>query len=245
MKASSAIKWKVSDVFNVFILTFVLELLLVVLIQALGVGEIVNRISDNQLLKSAILLILYLLQVAGMLFPLWYFVLRRYESGSKEFGFRWIGIGKTILWIIIAYLFYLGLSIFLIEIFYCLGIESFGFEKQTSIFDIFVTNISGVLVALFIAVIMAPIIEEIFFRGFILQTLVKRISAFWGVIITALIFAAVHFEFRSIMPLIILSFILNILFVKTRSIWPCILFHIFNNTITFIGLYLIEMGYWL
>jgi membrane protease YdiL (CAAX protease family) len=215
------------------------------ILQASGVGEFVKSISDNTLLKNAIILLLYLLQVAGMLFPLWYFVLRKYTSDYEEFAFRWIGTRKTFLWIIMSYLFYLGLSIFLIEIFYNLGIESFGFEKQRSLFEIFGTDIVGVLFAIFVAIIIAPIVEEIFFRGFILQTLVKRISAFWGVVLTALIFAAVHFEFRSIMPLLILSFILNIIFVKTRSIWPCIIFHIFNNTVTFIGLYCIETGYWL
>ena len=67
-----------------------------------------------------------------------------------------------------------------------------------------------------------------------LQTISKNISPVWGVILTTMIFAAVHFEFESIMPLLILSFVLNVLFIKTKSIWPGIIFHVLNNTIAFI-----------
>lgn len=245
MNQDSSIKWKVSDVFNVFVLTFVLELLLYIVLQALGLSGFVKDISDNIFLKGIILLIMYLLQVAGMLFPLWFFVIRKYESGWKEFAFKWIGTGKTILWILMAYMFFLGISIFLIMLFFNLGIGSLGFEKQSSIFEIFGTDPFGVFIAVVVALLLAPIVEEVFFRGFVLQTLAKRISPFWGVVLTALIFASVHFEFQSIMPLLILSVVLNIIFVKTKSIWPGILFHVFNNTISFVALYLIENGYYI
>lgn len=243
MNQESSIKCKVSDVFNVFVLTFVLELLLYVTFQALSVQDLIKEISDKVFLKGIILLFTYLLQVAGMLFPLWFFIIRKYKSDWKEFAFKWIGTGKTILWIFMSYLFFLGLSLFLIIIFFNLGIESFGFEKQRSIFEIFGTDPFGIVIAIIIALIVAPIAEEIFFRGFVLQTLAKRISPFWGVVLTALIFASVHFEFQSIMPLLILSVILNVIFVKTKSIWPGILFHVFNNTISFVVLYLLETGY--
>ncbi|MFC1655241.1 lysostaphin resistance A-like protein [Patescibacteria group bacterium] len=245
MNQDTSIKWKVSDVFNVFVLTFVLELLLYVLIQAIGLPDFVKIISDNILLKGIILLFMYLLQVAGMLFPLWFFIIRKYASRWKDFAFKWIGTGKTILWIIMAYLFFLGLSILLIIIFFSLGIEALGFEKQSSIFEIFGTDPFGIFIAVLIALVIAPVVEEIFFRGFVLQTLAKRISPFWGVVLTALIFASVHFEFQSIMPLLILSVVLNVIFVKTKSIWPGILFHVFNNTISFIALYFIESGYYI
>jgi len=92
----------------------------------------------------------------------------------------------------------------------------------------------GIIIASIVALVIAPLTEELFFRGFMLQTISRKISPVWGVILTTMIFAGIHFEFQSIMPLLILSLVLNILFIKTKSIWPGIIFHILNNTIAFI-----------
>ena len=81
-------------------------------------------------------------------------------------------------------------------LFSTLGIDLFGFEPTTSLFDVFGRDISGFTFAFIVAVVIAPLVEEIFFRGFVLQTLAKKISPFWGVVLTALIFASVHFEFQ-------------------------------------------------
>jgi len=213
MKALQKVKWNLQDVLNVFITTFIIELTLYIILNLIGIDGIIVSVQKNLILKGLIILFVYLLQTFGLLIPLWFFVIRKYKSSIKEFGFYWIGTTKTILWVIGSYIFYIGLGILILMIFFSLGISAFGFEPQRSIFEIFGRDIFGVINAIFIALIVAPFVEEIFFRGFILQTLAKRISPFWGVVLTSLIFAAVHFEFQSIMPLLILSFILNILFI--------------------------------
>jgi hypothetical protein len=236
-------EWKIKDVFNVFVLTFIIEFIFYLLLNLIDVGGIIKSIDHIPVLRGLILFIIYLMQVFGMIFPLWYFVVRKYDSSFDDFTFKWIGAKKTIFWVTFAYLFYIGLSIFLIMLFFSLGIGLFGFEEQKSLFEIFGYEIAGSVFAFLIAVIIAPLVEELFFRGFVLQTLVKKISPFWGVILTGLIFASVHFEFQSIMPLLILSLVLNILYIKTNSIWPGIVFHVFNNTIAFFIMLLIEKGY--
>ena len=169
-----------------------------------------------------------------MIVPLWYIAVIKKHADIRDFGFRRIKTFKAILWVVGGYVFYLGLGTLVILIFYELGIGAVGFEPQQPVFEVFGRNFFGILIASFIALIIAPFTEELFFRGFMLQTISKNISPAWGVILTTMIFAAVHFEFQSIMPLIILSLVLNILFIKTKSIWPGIIFHIMNNTIAFI-----------
>ncbi|MCD6109365.1 CPBP family intramembrane metalloprotease [bacterium] len=232
-------KWTVKDVFNVFVMAFFLEFVFYLGLRLSGAREYLLSLQNNALLSSLFLFGLYVLQSFGLLFPLWYIVIRKYGFNIKQFGFKWIGIWKTIAWITSSYIFYIGLSIFVITLFSVFGIGSFGFEPQKSLFDFFGNSAVGIIFAGFVAIILAPFIEEIFFRGFVLNTLVKRISPIWGIILTALIFAAVHFEFQSIMPLIILAFVLNILYVRTQSIWPGILFHIINNIIAFFVLLLL------
>ena len=239
MELYSKHKWQVRDVFNVFISVFFLEFVFYLVLKTSGVREYMMYVQDNALLSALFLFILYIIQSLGLLLPLWYFVVHRYGLNVEQFGFKWIGIWKTLAWIAAAYIFYIGLSIFTITLFSALGIGNLGFEPQPSLFEIFGKNIVGITFAGFVAIVLAPFIEEIFFRGFVLNTLVERISPIWGIILTALIFAAVHFEFNSIMPLIILAFILNVLYVKTKSIWPGILFHIINNMIAFFVLLLL------
>lgn len=234
-------KWKVRDVFNVFVGAFFLEFFFYVVLQASEIKEYMYylQFGDRQILSAIVLFVLYLIQSLGLLLPLWYFVIRKYGLEIKDFGFVWIGIKKTLAWIFASYIFYIGLGIFVITLFSALGIEGLGFEPQRSLFELFGTNIIGLMFAGFIAIVLAPFIEEIFFRGFVLNTLVARIGAGWGIALTALIFASVHFEFQSIIPLIILAFVLNILYVKTNSIWPGILFHVFNNAVAFFVLLLL------
>lgn len=246
MKAKTSVekfKWDIKDVFNVFVLTFVIEFCLYLLLQIFNAKGFVLSVYDIPILRGLVLFGVYLLQVLGMLIPLWYFVVRKYDSTYEDFSFKWVGTLKTLLWILGTYLFYLGVSILVIMIFFSLGIGAFGFEPQTSLFEVFGRDYVGFIFAFLIAVVIAPFVEEIFFRGFVLQTLAKKISPFWGVVLTALIFASVHFEFQSVMPLLILSVILNVLYLKTRSIWPGILFHLFNNSVAFIMMLLIENGY--
>jgi membrane protease YdiL (CAAX protease family) len=125
-------------------------------------------------------------------------------------------------------------------IFSYFNIQNLGFEEQTSLFDIFGKNPFGIFVSAVVAILLAPIVEELFFRGFVLRTLYKHIGATWAIIITTLIFASLHFEFQAIVPLLILSLVLSVLFIRTKSIWPGIIFHILNNTIAFTVIYFFE-----
>jgi hypothetical protein len=239
MELYSRHKWQVRDVFNVFVGAFILEFFFYLVLKFSGAQEYMLYIQENSILSAVSLFVLYLIQSLGLLLPLWYFVVRKYGFEIQQFGFNWIGTKKTMAWIFAAYLFYMGLSIFTIILFSALGIGSLGFEPQQSLFDFFGNNIVGVIFAGFVAIVLAPFVEELFFRGFVLNTLVERISPAWGIVLTSLIFASVHFEFQSIVPLLILAFVLNILYVKTKSIWPGILFHVLNNTIAFFVLLLL------
>jgi len=218
-------KWSLSDVFNVFVCSFLIEFILFVIFKFLNISNEINVVYK---------FLIYILQVVGMLLPMYYFAVIKKKAKLKDFGFNYVGAWKTILWVLLSYLFYLGFGILVILIFYHFGIGSLGFEPQKSIFEIFGRDVLGISVAILVALVIAPLTEELFFRGFILQTLAKILGPAWGIALTALIFASVHFEFQSIMPLLILSIVLNVLYVKTRSIWPGIIFHIFNNTIAFI-----------
>ena len=81
--------------------------------------------------------------------------------------------------------------------------------------------------------ISAPITEEILFRAFLLPGLSKRIGPILATIISSLVFAAIHIGpgvgAGIIIPVLLLSIALSIIYFKTRSVWICIIVHSLHN----------------
>jgi len=79
------------------------------------------------------------------------------------------------------------------------------------------------------AIFIAPICEELFFRSFLLQGLRRVMSATWAVVLSSVIFAIAHVDLGSLPLLLVLGLMLGTLRVTSRSIWPSIALHMFNN----------------
>jgi membrane protease YdiL (CAAX protease family) len=84
-----------------------------------------------------------------------------------------------------------------------------------------------VLVVLLIGV-LTPIIEEMFFRGLLLMSLLERTSTCVALVGQALLFAAIHID------LVRLPLILGYLTKRTSSLIPAVIFHVMVNTISII-----------
>jgi len=84
------------------------------------------------------------------------------------------------------------------------------------------------------ALVMAPLVEEILFRG-ILYPLLKHHGyprlALWG---TSLLFAAVHIHFATFIPLFVFGVILVWIYERTDTLLAPILTHASFNTINFL-----------
>ena len=90
----------------------------------------------------------------------------------------------------------------------------------------------------FSVAVLAPIFEEIFFRGFLYQALRKRIGPWAGVFATAGLFAVIHpspFQTSLIFPL---GLLLAYLVEKTGSLIPSIVLHFLTNGTTLAMLFL-------
>ena len=85
----------------------------------------------------------------------------------------------------------------------------------------------------FLLIAVAPLAEEVFFRGFLYQAFRNSFGVLPGALLSALIFGAIHFEFFKLVQLAILGVILALLFEKTKSLWPPIILHGLNNTLAF------------
>jgi uncharacterized protein len=84
--------------------------------------------------------------------------------------------------------------------------------------------------------VMAPICEELLFRGFIFQSLRSWRGTWPAAIITGLIFGGVHAGSApavDLVPLAGLGFGLCLLYRYTDSLYPCIAAHSLNNSLAF------------
>ena len=81
-------------------------------------------------------------------------------------------------------------------------------------------------------IIIAPIAEELLFRGVIYKTLRIKTSAGFSVLITSIIFALIHGSAADFIPLVILSVYLCVIYEKTDNLTAPILIHSFHNALT-------------
>jgi uncharacterized protein len=104
------------------------------------------------------------------------------------------------------------------------------------------TNTPGMLVFFgLIAVILAPIFEELFFRGFIQPVLSRTMGAVAGVVITAVLFGLLHgFEYSWVWQYAVFISLAGIIFgwlrARTDSVIPSIVMHGFFNAVSVVAL---------
>jgi len=88
-------------------------------------------------------------------------------------------------------------------------------------------------VLFFTIVIAAPFLEEILFRGIILDGFLKNYKTAHAILISALLFALIHGNLTQGTGALILGILLGWIYWKTDSIIPCILLHLINNGLAF------------
>ncbi len=97
----------------------------------------------------------------------------------------------------------------------------------------------GLIAAGLMVIVVAPFVEEFFFRGFFYRSLRTRYPIALAALIDGVIFGLIHFGFDGadglliLPPLAFLGVIFCLVYEKTKSLWAVIGMHAFNNTIAF------------
>lgn len=92
--------------------------------------------------------------------------------------------------------------------------------------------LGNVSIALWISVvIMAPLVEELTFRGFMYTRLKQGMPKWIAVILTSLVFGIVHGTLIWAIYTFVFSLALIYILERTKSIWACILFHMSFNLV--------------
>ena len=87
---------------------------------------------------------------------------------------------------------------------------------------------------------LAPIFEEIIFRGVLLPTLSRDFGITLGIIVSAFIFALAHLSLGEMLPLFVLGIGLGITRVASGSLLSSVIMHSLWNGLTFLNLFLLR-----
>ncbi len=110
-------------------------------------------------------------------------------------------------------------------------------EKQNVGFE----NVQGGIelgLAFVVLVVLAPLVEEVVFRGFLFGRLRKKTNFFVSAFLTSLAFAVVHLQLNVGIDVFVLSIILCYLREKTGAIWASVCVHMMKNALAFAVIFL-------
>ncbi len=100
-------------------------------------------------------------------------------------------------------------------------------------------NQKGILVII-ATVLVAPVVEEIVFRGLILSRLARVIPGWLAVLLSALLFGVCHGQIVWMTYAFVLGVIFGFLTLRAKSIWPSLCAHLLFNGIGQFAVYIPE-----
>lgn len=103
-----------------------------------------------------------------------------------------------------------------------------------------VSTVWGLILNLLMIAVIPAIGEELIFRGVIQKIFIEWVKNIHiGILISAVFFSAMHFQFYGFLPRMMLGILFGYLFVFSGSIWYPIIAHFFNNALAVLVYYFV------
>jgi len=214
---NDSVPWKFIDNWTGVVLLMIIDVV---------IFAITLQSSKAKLAQSALIV---LLELAYLLPVIIIFAWRR--VGWKSLGFGMfdpgtfgIGCGLLVGGYIIIILH--NLLLFL------LGVDTQGNE----IVKVF-TELNSPVWFFIVGALIAPFVEETFFRGFLFQGFRARYGWKAGMVLSSAIFAIAHLDLVALIPTFVLGNVLAYVYHRSNSVWPGIILHFLVNAFGLCGAY--------
>jgi len=119
-------------------------------------------------------------------------------------------------------------------------LDSFGIHQTQA--DLFASirhaSLGEFGLVLLAGAVVAPIVEEIYFRGFVFRSYLEQKGPAQAYLFSAAIFAAIHMNAAALLPIFAMGLLLSLLYSRTGSIVPGMAAHAVNNAAAFLLIYL-------
>jgi len=219
--------WGIMDVVRVVIIVMFSGYMLTAL------GPIISKpLHFNMDVNLLMMLVTFFIDIiaGGVIL---YFVLVKYREKLSSLGIASAGFYKNVLSGVTAYMFILPILIAVL-ILSMLLLDAIGYKSPPQpVFDIFFDekrNNVILLLTIFVS-ILGPVIEEIFFRGFLYSAVRKRFGVIVGVLLSSALFSMLHTNIASFIPIMILGVLMAFLYETTNSLIAPMTVHILHNSI--------------
>ena len=197
----------------------------------------VGKINDN-ILSSNINIVLYL----TVLF--WLFVsfrknginLKRLLVNRTKSKISW---GYFIFLELLLLTLSFGILFLLISIFFLLDrsllLELLNFSDGNDIISTFIPS------KLLVPILLAPVVEELLFRGYLFNKWGETMGAKKSMILTSVIFAILHIE-GAFIGQFIMGVLCCLVYMKTKNLFVPIVLHMLHNGVVELGLYINQLN---
>lgn len=187
--------------------------------------------SLNQNVMTTILSAFIYLVTIGLAIGLPWLIKRRRVT-AQELGLHRLPLWRDILMAPAGFVVYLIVSGLLMLLVSTL-IPSFNANQHQD------TGFTGLgqqyelILAFITLVVIAPVAEEVLFRGYLLSQLRKYVPVWVAVLVTSILFGLIHGAWNLAIDTFALSIVLCLLRLTTGSLWASMLLHMIKNGIAF------------
>ncbi|HRN97440.1 MAG TPA: type II CAAX endopeptidase family protein [Candidatus Saccharibacteria bacterium] len=219
-------------VFGGFIISQLIVIALIKVLELTGVSlELINQTTLNTLF-SILIYAITLLLVIGL--PWW---VHRYKTSKQELGITrlpswtdiWLAPTGLIIYFLLSAVLILAAT-HLLPWFNVEQVQDTGFDKLNLRFEYILAFVS--------LVIIAPLAEETLFRGYLYGKLRKTVPIWAAILVTSILFGAIHGAWNVAIDTFALSVVLCILREMTGNIWASVLLHMLKNGIAYYLLFI-------
>jgi membrane protease YdiL (CAAX protease family) len=212
-----------------------------------GIGIIgINSPENVQLWLSSTLgstlnaLVVYALAALITVMPLW----RRVGSFKKlaeKLGLVKFQPGRMFIWAVFAWGLSMVASFVVVAILLALNIPGLDLAQEQQIGFTTTPSPTGYILIFFVLVILAPVAEEVLFRGYLFRRLRTVFGFAASAVITSAVFAGLHVQPNVVINVFILSLFLCYLAEKFDSIWAGVMVHMLKNGLAYLMLFILPL----
>jgi membrane protease YdiL (CAAX protease family) len=126
---------------------------------------------------------------------------------------------------------------------YMLVVTALGWKPPAStspsVMQLFGSDAAGMTLAVVLFVLVGPFVEELLLRGVVLGALERRLGRWWGISLSALMFATLHGTLWQMLPMTFLGLALGRIASGRRSLWPAVILHVAYNAVIIAPVFLV------
>lgn len=217
-----------------FLLAQVLIALVIVVLQLTGVMS--EAQLQSALVNTVLSGIIYVVTLAIVVGGPW--LILKKKTSAQEVGLHRLPNWLEVLTSPVAFVVYILCSAVIVNVTQTFLLPFLNYEQPQ------VTGFEGIsqqyeyILAFITLVIIAPVAEEVLFRGYLLGKLRKFAPTWIAIIVSSLLFGIVHFNPSVSIDTFVLGLALAWMTVKMKSLWPAIFIHMIKNGLAFYLLFI-------